>query len=340
MAHTYLFAGLGATLLLAPLALSGGVVPNPVVNGDFELFLPTELAPLEGTPVDECIGIGHQVQFGDDTLQSDLTGGPYTSPDPDNADPVAAVTRLTDDPEGEARFLSGYGNCVWGTGDGYDLAWLNPVRTAQDDAIHWSAENMVGGDWDGDGDREAKIPNGGPGHNMWQAYPSPFQAFTANFDALEFDVDDGAIAPGSLVQISLSTTPLEVQNPWLVIFLDCGLNFPGSALLANMDANGHVAMDPADATLFSRNTGNTQDCDAAAAAWAGASHAERHEILGRLRIVQLSFWSFHTAPNDPSCDCAILIDNVSLTHATTFAEEIAAGNFNVDPQVEDIIGEP
>lgn len=323
---------LAASLTSAPFALGQGIAPNAIVNGDFELYLPSELMPLEGSALDECIGIGHQALYGSDTLQADLTGGDYESPDPTAADPEAGAARLTADPEGEVLFLSGYGNCIWGAETGYDLAWINPVHTAQDDAVQWSAQNMEASDWDDDGDREARIPHGGPGHNMWHSYANAQQAFTGNFAALEFDVEGGAIASSSLVQISFSSTPLEAQTPWLGSFLSCGLNFRGADLLANMDGDGHVSMDPVDASFFSRSS----ECDAAAAAWATADDEERRSILGRQRIVQVSFWSFDNAPEDPTCGCAILIDNVSLTAPTTVAEEVAAGNVVVAPSLEGV----
>lgn len=307
-----------ATLIIAPMGLADTVEVNPVVNPGFESDLPT-LGPLEGTPADECIGIGHQVFYGTDSPQHKLI---------DEQDPQGAAEQVQEDPEGEAVFLTGYGHCVYGSDTGSDAAWLNPVRLAGDDAVHWSGhddDNVT--DVDQDGDREIHIPeNPSSRHNFWQAWPSPFQAFTGNFEALEFDLEQGSIPDNALVQVSLSATPTHTQTADLVLYRDCALNFRGDLLNDHLGPNGHVYVDPVDAGFS--HTGD-EHCKDLADAWQDADDTERREILGQLRVVQLSFWAFET-PKGPSGPGTAL-DDISLTDATTVAEEAANGNVNVDP---------
>lgn len=308
---------LGATLMIAPMGLGQAPIPdtgaNPVVNGDFELSIPDEAtAPLEGTPADECVGVGHQVFYGTETYQHDLI---------DENDPGAAAER---DPGQQAELLSGYGHCVFSDEQGYDLAWINPVNTASDDAVQWSGHNDdTVTDVDGDGDREIQVDpaTAESSHSFWQAYPNAFQAFTGNFDALEFDVEDGQIPDRAFVQVSLSATPLHTQTEDLVIYRDCALTFKN---LDDAVQNGHVAIDPVDAQFS--DTGDA-DCEDLEDAWNDPSTTDddRRTMLGQLRIVQLSFWRLNAGTD------AVVIDNVSLTGSSTVVEEIAAGNVNVAP---------
>lgn len=323
---------LGLAVMIAPLGLAEGVVPNAVVNGDFELFVPGGAdSPLRGSPADECIGVGHQALFGSETVPGHLVGGPYDGANPEETDPEAAVEQVTEDPEGEALFLSGYGHCVSNSQDGYDAAWLNVVNLGADPAAQWSGhDDDHVGDLDGDGDREIGIIAGSSGHNLWQSIVQPFQAFTANAEAFEFDVEAGEIE--GMVRLALSATPLEAQSPFVGLWFDCMLSFPTSLLLENLDEDGHVSVDPIDGTFTSRSG----DCDSAKADWDTAQESGDEETLrntlGRLRLVQMSFWGFQTADVDPACDCSIQIDNVSFTHASTVAEE--AGNVKVQPTGE------
>lgn len=309
-------------IVFAPDATGQGVAPNPIVNPDFELFLPPEIGEaLTDTPADECVGVGHQVLYGDGTWQHALI---------DEQDPAAAAGQVAGDPAGEAEFFAGVGHCVFSGEEGYDLAWINPVNTLSDDAIHWSDQGGTEfGDRDGDGDREAAVISGGAHHNFWQAWPSPFQAFTGNFDALEFDVEAGSIASSAAVILSFSATPLEAQSPWVGAFIDCQLRFSGSSMDAS---SGHVSVDPVEA-VFSPSS---PDCDAAKAEWDSGDDATKRQVLGRLRIIQLSFWGFERAAEDTTCECAVQIDNVSLSHATSVAEEAVLNqNVNVAPTPPD-----
>lgn len=334
--HSVLILVVAATLTVAPMALAQGIVPNPVVNPGFEASLP-EAEPLHGTPADECIGIGHQVFYGSDTPQARAEGAAEAAQNGDasgaeeNASGAAGHVDSPGEAQEEALFQVGYGNCVWSDEEGKDIAWINPVRLAGDDAVHWSGhDDDKVADVDGDGDREIAIPADAGHHNFWQAWPSPFQAFTGNFEALEFDVEDGSVSDNTLVQVSFSATPMDNQTTELVLFRDCAINFPGTLINANTDSEGHVAVPPTEAGFTS--TGD-EHCEDLAAAWQDADDEERRDILGRLRVVQLSFWGFERAPEDAGCGCTVQLDNIALSHATTVAEEAASGNVVVGPDL-------
>lgn len=322
MRHTTLILAIATLTVLAPMGLSDGVAPTATINGDFELHTENPASEqLTGSPADECIGIGHQVLYGEASVQHDLI---------DDEDPEAAVDRISQDPEGEALYTSGYDHCVWSEEEGYDYVWLNPVEKTKDSAAQWSTQPDTSpttfGDNDGDGDREATISSGGAGHNMWQAYPNAHEAFTGDFAAFELDVEAGEINPGALVQISMSPNPLDEQSD-RTFEADCRLSFSGSLLLANMDSDGHVSVDPIDASYSSHYDGcpSVQD-------WEDADDDEKRAILGQLRIVQMSFWSFNRGvTEDPGCGCTIQIDNVSITNPASLAESALNGNVQADP---------
>ncbi|HEX9711564.1 MAG TPA: hypothetical protein VGB52_03300 [Actinomycetota bacterium] len=196
------------------------------------------------------------------------------------------------------------------------LARVHPCEAGAVKALHWSTSSVTQyGDFDGDGDREASIDGSRPsfegigaGHNMWQAYPSPHQAFTGNFDAFRFSVESGEIPRSAAVVLSFSTSPLDTPSPFVGVYFNCDLTF-GSL---ESDEDGQVSVDPASGNFRSRHS----DCDAAATAWTSADEAGRRSILGRLRIVQVSFWGFETG--DP-----LLLDDVEIAGARTVVEELA-----------------
>lgn len=300
---------------------------DPVLNGGFEH--PPEIAtgPLEGTPLDTCIGVGHQAQFGEDTVQGDLAGGVYDDPDPTQSDPEHAVERIQEDPEGEAMFLAGLGHCVWGEDTGYDLAWVTPVER-MDQPLHWSKDAndpSVEFTYDhGDpSDRAAKFlpdPNAA-NQNLWQASNSPFQAFTANFDAFELDLLDGEAPANANVRLSLTPTPLGSQS--VAYYNDCVLTFQGDLINQAAGQDGHVSIDPTDARFTSAND---DVCAQMEADWDDADTEEdKREILAQNRITQISFWNWNQG------DQAVVIDNVALPGASTAAEE--APGTNIDPRL-------
>lgn len=311
---------LGLTLIIAPMGLGQGVAPNATLNGDFELFIPPEAGQaLEGTPADECIGIGHQVLYGTETYQHDLI---------DENDPDSAMDR---DPVEQAKLFSGYGYCVWSQEEGYDYVWLNPAEKAKDDAVQWSEHpDTSPTDFlnnDDDEDREAVIEAdpSASGHNMWQAYPNAHEAFTGDFAAFEFDVEAGQINPGALVQISMNPSPLSEQSA-RTFEPDCRLSFSGDLLLDNLEGD-HVSVDPTEARYSSHYDGCPSE-----QTWEDADDEGRRTILGQLRIVQLSFWSFNRGVSEnPECGCAIQIDNVSITNPASLAESAASGNAQINP---------
>ncbi len=363
-----------ASLLIAGVApamashggLSSATGFGPVVNGDFELSpVPrTSTSALDNTPADECVGIGHQVFWGSETAQADATD---IRPAPDiigaalferltnedaeddpQPDPAAAADRVSSSPSEEALFLSGYGHCEFSSQKGQDQAWVNPAggggATGNEKAPGWSntgndnSPTTAGFYHDDDPfDREVRIvaDSSLDNHNMWQSF-GPSNAFTANFEALEFDVEAGSIPSSANVQLALSATPLERQNGETVAFFGCQLNFREAALVP--DDDGHVRVDPTIADtagttgvqFFDRGG---DDCDDIHGAWDDATTQERREMLGRLSIVQISFKNFNRGADD------MLLDNIALTSATTVAEELAVhGNLHVcpDPDVSEV----
>lgn len=298
-----------AAALLSPFAMGGGALPvNAVVNGDFELYTDQGVETPADDVLDTCVGIGHQVYYGEETVQADLA---------DRQDPAGAADRVTADPAEEAARHAGVGYCVYSTDDGYDLVWAVPSAQAQRPAVGWSFDLSPGvewGDFDGDGDREAKFPTGvGSGHNMWQSYASSNQAFTADFDAFEFTIENGAVPQGAVV-LSLSMTPLAAQSADVPYYFECQITFSVTQIRDSVGVDGRVSMDPADATFRSRNAA----CNELDAQWDSATNAERHVILGQLRVVQLSFWNFNRGPTDT------IVDEVAMTWSRS-AVEAAAG---------------
>ncbi len=312
MKHTILILAIATLTVLAPMGLADGVAPTATINGGFELFIPPEAASnLDGTPADECIGIGHQVYYGTETYQHDLL---------EKDDPTVAADR---DPVAQAQLLSGYDRCVWNEEEGYDgVAWVNLVDAAQKPAVAWSHEPeqspTVFGDNDGDMDREATILADGSlkGHNMWQSYASAHEAFTGDFEAFELDVEAGELRDGGLVQISMSPAPLrEVSDH--VVSPDCRLNIHGSLMEANM-VDGHVSVDPVDAQYVVPK--GYEGCPTVDE-WNAADDDGKRDILSQLKIVQMSFWGFNAGvPEDPDCGCAVQIDNVSISNPASLVE--------------------
>lgn len=299
-----------ALFTLVPMnALGSGVSPvGPITNGSFEhpIVPPVISDELKGSALDTCYGIGHQLWYGEESVQHDLVN---------DGSPEEAADRVQNDPQGEAERTAGYDECVWSSDDGYDLVWFTPVKKSSQ-ASHWSLDPNnpgveFGYHFDTDPfDREAIFrPGVGSSHNMWQAYPSPFQAFTANFDALTLTVEGGTIPDGATIRISLSAVPGDAaDNSRVLLYQDCVLTFKGDALKAHQNGD-QVSMSPLDAT-FSSTHANCPSYDAT------ASEEDRRDVLGQLRIQQFSFWSWNTGTE------AVVIDDVQIDGATTVAEEV------------------
>lgn len=328
--RTTLIIILGLALLTVGLPI-GTSTPQPagapVENGDFEIGYTPEPATqaLAGTPVDECVGIGHQAFFGPDSAPGALTGGKAGSPNADDADPQQAADNVTADPIWWVEFQSGYGHCVYDPqGQGVDIVWLQAKERSEQAAL-WSyhprdASAEFGFNFDDDPfDKEIRVessPSNGGDHNLWQNVFNPGRtyAFTANFDGLAFDLEDGEIPDDASVKVSLGAEPLNVQERFTApAYIDCVLGFPGSALQASADANdGRVSVSPLNAEVGYSGPSDP-DCP----------DEKTEENLGRLTIVQLSFWNFNDG-TEP-----VVIDDVALDGATAHAEEAADGNLRI-----------
>lgn len=223
---------------------------------------------------------------------------------------------LVDDPSYDTKcfvFGDGYVN-VFEPGSG--LPWLVATRPCSHKATAWS--NSAATDFIAQEglDRAARVTPGatdpvvGANHNLWQTYNNPHQAYTTDFEALRFDIEEGDFPTGALVQISLSNTPLNETSPWVGIFIDCSLTFRNTAFTQD---GVTFSADPVDASFASRWEG----CDSTEAAWDAADEDGKRDILGKLRIVQLSFWAFNTG------SAPVVIDNVELAGAKTVVESAA-----------------
>lgn len=314
----------GGLVALAPTA--GASPTGPITNSDFELAPVPDSAtePLAGTPADACYGLGHQAQYGSETTQGQATGGEYDSPDPDEADPVGAAESAAENPEGTARYQAGWDYCVWGSDTGYDLAWVHP-RTRASQPAHWSMDIRnpsveFGYNYDEDPfDREvriftnASVDYDASNHNMWQWFGSKHQAWTANAEALEMDVEAGDVS--GAVKFILSSNPLGSQGDQL--YDDCSLTFTQDNLTNAMDEDGHIAADPVDAVFNARRN----PCQPLEQAWDNGDEEDKRSVLGQVRITQVSFWSWERGTEQ-----ATVLDDVRLTAATTAAEEAAGAN--------------
>lgn len=319
-------AGLALVTGFLPATAAQGISPvGPVTNPDFEVgpMLGPARDTVEGTAADECIGVGHQAQYGSGSPQGTATGGEYDDPDPSEADPHGAVAQVQEDPEGEAEFAAGYGHCEFGSQDGYDLAWVQPVARAQQPA-HWSMDIRnpsveFGYDLDDDPfDREVKFLTEGSGHNLWQWMGSPHQAFTADADALTMDVEDGTPEKG-IVKFILTTLPMESQDT--SYYQPCSLTFTAQQIADAAGADGHAEVSPLDATFKAR----TPVCEPLQETWDDGDDEDKREVLGSTRITQFDFWGWQRNPEP------VVVDNVQLEGATTVAEALASGNADANP---------
>lgn len=327
---------LASLILTIPLAISAPApLDNPIANGGFDLpFMPDEVDDLlANTPADECIGIGHQANFGTDTWQEDASNGisALATGDPDNATAhaVGGANRWSEDPVEEALFTAGYGYCVWSDEEGYDYAWIHPRDSATKPA-GWSRDIRdpsveFGTNLPGDPDpfnRAAVFTAGeGAGINLWQSYLAPHRAWSGNHQTLGLDVLSGEIPKSASIQIILSTSPLEEMGQWVVLDEDCSLTYSGQVLRENLE-DGRVTVDPVDNAVF---RARTDACRAAAEAWGEGSPDERREVLGRLQMFQFTFWSWNSGNSD------VVVDNIEMAGTTPWVEEAANGNENLLP---------
>lgn len=326
LAHVLAVAVILSATPLAAAVLDAGH-GGAVTNGGFELPPVTRTAEttLESTPAAECYGVGHQVRYGSQTPQAEATGGPFGAPDPAQADPVGAAVSVVENPESEVDDQTA---CVWNTGEGKDVAFLDPEATATRPHgwLFTLGDRSVefGYDFDQDLlDREAKIlaDDSRSAHNLWQWFGTRQQAFTPNADALEIDVESGSISENALVRLDLE--PAAVESYKDATYRECTLTFEAPQLQDRLaeGEQGHLAADPTNATFDARHP----PCQDLQTAWNdAATQADKRAVLAQTRIVELGFWNWNEGTTEPT-----VIDDVRLTGASLLAEEIAAGNVTV-----------
>lgn len=312
-----------STLTIAIAMLTGGLVAvlpaasaspaGPVTNSNFEVPpVPDETGEaLEGTPADQCYGVGHQVLYGSESPQGQATGGTYDSPNPEEADPAGAATSVVENPQATADQQT---SCVWNSEDGYDLAWVHPrARTTQ--PAHWSIDIRnpsadFGFNLDDDpSDKEVRLiaDDSLAHHNLWQWIGSKHQAFTPNADALSMDVEKGDVS--GIVKLILTNMPSNTEST--DYYQPCSLTFTQTQLANAMDADGHIAADPTNAQFKARE----DSCQNLEDQWDGGDEDAKRDVLSQTRITQLSFWGW-----ERGTDTDTVIDNVELPGASTAAE--------------------
>lgn len=257
-------AALVAVLTAAPAfaLLPPGVEVNPLVNGDFELKVPLNGEDVPVQPVELPTGV--------------TCGLPV--PDPG----VGLGTILC-----------------------YDLVGVD-VTTVGDKPIGWSIDNkatkVVTQSLTNHHVRflsQAQAVKAGiawSDHRMWQSYAiAVHQAFSGDFRELSFDaLSDITPNGGTRIQLSYSETPVYVQSPWLLIFIDDFNTFTFTKPVAK---GTHVTIDPI------RGNPDLGILASFQGAWSGAQAASafnaptcdlacKHQVLGGLREVQFSFWGF------------------------------------------------
>lgn len=337
--------------VVLPLAVADSVAPGgPVTNGGFENpFVPSQVYDaFEGSPADTCIGIGHQVLWGEESTQHQVTGDKSPAEngepevDPNNVFPVivrfADSERPVEEIGEEATYQAGLGHCVFSNEEGKDLVWLSPGHRSNA-PIAWSTANTRAStvfSYEADDDpfdREARIIGDGSlsGHNLWQSFAGKQQVYTANFDTYTFTIEnwdelkalDQPLGTGAQIQLSFSVSPMQEQNPWVGVFVDGTLRFKVDTILENIDEDGVVRLDPTEdltdvicrgypPCLEIKDDLESDDTD----------EESKRATLGRLRLVQNSFWAFNKGPAD------VVIDDVAIDGYTTVVDEAATGNVN------------
>lgn len=289
MLRTQLAVALVAAAILAPIATA--IVPhanvNPLVNGDFDTDTSLPAAAPLGPYIDQCFGVGHQVN---DPLYSswgDWAIG--TANDPEGATPEGAVAANAYW-AGVAQGYAADPSTAYGC-NGLDSALVNPSEKIVDPGFMWSNDpGTQFGDLDGDGDREARIPRvpAEHTHNLYQAIATPTQAFGANFHAFAFTVESGAIPPTANVQVGLSLSPSYQQHPFVGTFWEGAVLFRADDFAPQ---GHHVALDPVHQGEIVCPAGYSP-CLAFKADYLAADDAGKRTLLGQARIVQTSFWAF------------------------------------------------
>lgn len=202
------------------------------------------------------------------------------------------------------------------TGGGLDqtLFWtsgsIDPTCCAGYRSNAWFGDHDDGGL----GDREAVVEanTSAPNHNFWQSTVTGGQMISGDFDAFAWTIEHGTIAPSANNQLGFSLSPLYAQHPYVGIFWEGAITFRADDMVP--DADGRVRMDPIkDGEITC--PGGYQPCldfkteyDGAGAF--GDEDAQR-DLLGKLRLVQISFWNFNRQAAG-----SIVVDNVAIEGAT------------------------
>lgn len=347
--------------VVLPLAVADSVAPvGPVTNGGFENpFVPDQVYDaLEGSPADTCVGVGHQVYWGEGSTQYQLTGdkSPLENGEPEaepnNVFPVivrfADAERPVEEASEEAAFQAGYESCVWNKEEGKDQAWVQPSEEAREPS-GWSTDDRpeaggaaieYGYDHDNDlFDREVLIkadPTTGA-HNLWQSGFKKHQAYTMNYDAFTFEIEnwdeikdlEDPFGTKASIQVTFSVTPSQEQNPWIGIFADGSLTFTSATIEEKArEGDGTVSLSPVH-DVDSVSCRNYPPCleiqeELTTSPSDDDEEEKKRALLGRLRLVQMSFWRFNQAPSD------IVLDDVAIDGYTSVADELATGNFHAN----------
>lgn len=197
-----------------------------------------------------------------------------------------------------------------------------------DEALFWETKGILGEtttfeDADGDGDREAVIasclaPDCWGVRNLLQSLTATSQAFSANFTAYTFVVEEGSVPDEASVWIRISFRPacLEPSFPY---YCDVTLAWDGSSM--QTDEEGLVRLDPAQTRFVCTSvtpdggvSPATHDpiCERFREDWEAADEQQRRALLDQARITHQFFWAFSKGA-DP-----VVVDDVSIEGAAPF----------------------
>ena len=300
MSNNQLAAALVAAAILSPIAAAlASPQGNPIMNGDFDMDTSQPAADPIRPYVNQCFGVGHQAL---DPLYS--AWGDWaiaTINDPTNATPedaAAANTYWQVVAEDYAADPAGVYGCR-----GVDVALVNPSEKLVDPGFMWSNDpGTTFGDFDGDGDREARIPRVPVehNHNLWQSVATTTQAFSADFDLFAFRVESGVIPAGANIQIGLALSPGYAQHPFVGVFWEGAILFRSNDFIT---PGVQYALDPVARGEIICPGGYTP-CLLFKAEYDAADNAGKRTLLGQARIVQTSFWAFSGGVGD------VIVDDV------------------------------
>ncbi|MBW3582596.1 MAG: hypothetical protein KY455_05795 [Euryarchaeota archaeon] len=192
-------------------------------------------------------------------------------------------------------------------GAGGALFWTSTARSID----YASNARFVDSGVDGDTDREVVIPGdpAGGDHNFWQSYPT-LQWASLDASAFAYTIENGTVAPSANNQLGFSLSPEYDQHPWVGIFWEGAVHFTADDILANIDADGRVSLDPAvDGSIICPDW---DPCRSFRENFTAADTDGRRALLGETRLVQVSFWNFNRQEGQ------VVIDDVALEGAQTF----------------------